>query len=201
MRKKSYQNEIHKSSNETHKFSNQAKSKSKNKNENKNKNNNRLNYLLSSAEPERKKELESEKVKEKDKDKEKKFIPKSITKSKITIKPFSNSMISHIKKEILFLGDDNGITNINKKQKQKPKLSNIIDEFFIKFHGTFNKKLKLDINKILRILKEKYDSRKELTINNINQDIEIDMIFKDNDNMCIFILILLLILIIYFLNR
>jgi hypothetical protein len=89
-------------------------------------------------------------------------------------------MISYIKKEILFIGDDDISTNKNKKLNQKPKLLNLIDEYILKFHRNFKRKLKFDINEIIKILKEKYESKKELIMNNINQNIEIDLIFKNN---------------------
>lgn len=90
----------------------------------------------------------------------------------------SHSKMSNIKDEILLLSaNDNSYTKISKK----PKLSNIIGEFLSKFYIIFYKKFKNETNQVVKILKEKYESQIEITRENIDQNIEIDLIFQEKD--------------------
>ena len=91
------------------------------------------------------------------------------------------SEISKLKEEILFLENEN--SKINKK----PKLSKLIDEFLSKFYKTFKKNFNNEIKEIMKVLKEKYESEKEMTMEYLDQNLEIDMIFNKDEGIDILI--------------
>ncbi len=63
---------------------------------------------------------------------------------------------------------------------KKPSISNYIDNFINMFHAVFKENISKSIKDVVGIEREKYEKRRDLGLRNLDENIEVDLIFDTN---------------------
>lgn len=68
---------------------------------------------------------------------------------------------------------------VSKTFVKKPSISTNVDDYLNKFHSVFKENFNNALKKVVEIEREKYEKKIELGTRNLDENIEVDLIFNE----------------------